>query len=253
MNAGANGMERTPTAPNPEVASRIAGQRDSLLRRLEARLELPMALLGFCWLVLLVLELTGRQHAALWWAGQVIWALFVLDFAVKLLLAPRKGAFLRRNLLAAVSLLLPALRAVRVLRAFRVLRAARAARGLRMLRLLTSLNRGVRSLGHTLQRRGFGYVMALTLLVLFAGAAGMLAFEGEDAGGGLRHYGDALWWTAMLLVTMGSDYWPRTPEGRALCLILATYGFTMFGYITATLGSYFVAADARSPGATRPD
>ena len=58
-----------------------------------------------------------------------------------------------------------------------------------------------------------------------------------------RGYGDSLWWTAMLLVTMGSDNWPRSAEGRALCLVLATYGFTIFGYITATLGSFFVASD----------
>jgi voltage-gated potassium channel len=244
-------MASGPAVGDAGVAGQIARQRDSLLRRLEAGFELPMAVLGLCWLVLLVLELTGRQHPGLWGAGQAIWAVFILDFGLKLLLAPRKGAFLRRNLLTLVSLLLPALRGVRVLRAFRLLRAARAARGLRMLRLLTSLNRGIRSLGRTLQRRGFGYVLAMTLLVLFAGAAGMLAFEGQAAGGGLRHYGDALWWTAMLLVTMGSDYWPRSAEGRALCLGLATYGFTMFGYITATLGSYFIAADAARPG-SRP-
>lgn len=228
---------------DPARQEAIASQRGSLLRRLETRLEMPMAVLGLCWLVLVVLELAGAQHAGLRWAGQAIWALFVADFALKLLLAPRKSAFLRRNLLTLVSLLLPALRAVRVLRAFRLLRAARAARGVRLLRLLTSVNRGMRSFGRTLRRRGFGYVMGLTLLVLFAGAAGMLAFEGEASGGGLQNYGDALWWTAMLLVTMGSDYWPATGEGRALCLMLATYGFTMFGYITATLGSFFVAAD----------
>ena len=227
------------------TSAAIACQRGSLLRRLEARLEVPMAVLGFCWLVLLVLELTGTEHAGLRWTGQAIWAVFIADFVLKLVLAPDKPAFLRRNLLTAFSLLLPALRALRVLRAFRLLRAARAARGVRLLRLLTSLNRGVRSLGRTLHRRGFGYVMALTSLVLFAGAAGMLAFEGDAAGTGLRDYGDALWWTAMLLVTMGSDYWPRSPEGRALCLGLATYGFTMFGYITATLGSFFVASDTQ--------
>jgi len=38
---------------------------------------------------------------------------------------------------------------------------------------------------------------------------------------------------------------PKTPEGRRLlCLLLATYGFAIFGYVTATVGSYFVARDA---------
>ncbi len=91
--------------------------------------------------------------------------------------------------------------------------------------------------------------MLLTLAVLLAGAAGILAFEGRPPGAGgegLHHYGDALWWTAMLLVTMGSDYWPHTAEGRLLCLLLAIYGFTIFGYVTATLATFFMAAEADS-------
>ncbi len=43
---------------------------------------------------------------------------------------------------------------------------------------------------------------------------------------------------------MGSDYWPRTPEGRILCLLLALYAFAVFGYVTATLASYFIGRDA---------
>jgi hypothetical protein len=36
----------------------------------------------------------------------------------------------------------------------------------------------------------------------------------------------------------------KTPEGRLLCLLLATYGFAIFGCVTATVASYFVARDA---------
>jgi len=37
---------------------------------------------------------------------------------------------------------------------------------------------------------------------------------------------------------------PGTPGGRLLCLLLATYGFAVFGYVTATVASFFVARDA---------
>ena len=103
-------------------------------------------------------------HEPLSRAGIAIWIIFVVDFLVKLLLAPDRMRFLRRNLLTLVSLAIPALRMVRVLRLVRVLRAVRAARGLRLLRVITSLNRGMRALGLTLRRRGFGYVLLLTLL-----------------------------------------------------------------------------------------
>ncbi len=138
----------------------------------------------------------------------------------------------------------------RIFRVVRVLRAARATRGLRLLRVLSSLNRGMRALGRTMRRRGVGYVVVLTVIVILLGAAGMYAFESDlPNGGGLKSYGEALWWTAMLLTSLGSEYWPRTAEGRVLCFILVLYGFAVFGYVTATIATLFVGRDAESDDA----
>ena len=68
----------------------------------------------------------------------------------------------------------------------------------------------------------------------------------NDIDGGFQTYSDAVWWTAMLLTTMGSDYFPQTGEGRMLCLILAVYGFAVFGYVTATLATFFINQDAEA-------
>ncbi len=101
----------------------------------------------------------------------------------------------------------------------------------------------MRALGASMQRRGLPYLVALTLVVLFAGAAGMYAFEQEQ---GLHSYPEALWWTAMLLTSLGSEYWPQTGAGRLLCFLLGLYGFGIFGYVTAALASFFVGRDAES-------
>jgi voltage-gated potassium channel len=178
-------------------------------------------------------------------AGTVIWIIFGIDFAVKFILAPDKTDYLKANWLTALALALPAFRIFRAFRAFRLLRVTRAARGMRLVRLLTSLNRGMRALGASFGRRGFGYVLMLTLIVLFAGAAGMYSFE-NDVAGGFRSYSDALWWTAMLLTSIGSDYFPQSAEGRMLCLIIAVYGFAVFGYVTATLATFFVQRDTET-------
>ena len=69
------------------------------------------------------------------------------------------------------ALLVPALRVFRVVRFVRVLRLARATRGLRLLRLVSSLNRGMKALNRSMSRRGFGYVVLLTLIVATVGAA----------------------------------------------------------------------------------
>ena len=238
-----NPMEkREPESPTQEALDQ---ERYELLQRLNDWLETPMLLLAFAWLALLVGELVWGESRAFEVIGTVIWVVFILDFLLEFTLAPHKLAYLKKNWLTVISLLVPAVRIFRILRVTRLLRLTRVGRGLRLFRLVSSLNRGMRALASNLQRRGFGYVVALTLLVLFAGAAGMYTFENQTPGG-LRSYGEALWWTAMILTTMGSQFWPQTIEGRALCFFLALYAFAVFGYVTATLATFFVGRDAEN-------
>lgn len=90
----------------------------------------------------------------------------------------------------------------------------------------------------------------LTLLVLALGAAGMLNFEpAREVEGGFTDYGHALWWTGMLIASIGTDFWPATLEGRVLSALLAVYGLAVFGYITATFASFFIGRDAEEPDA----
>ncbi len=236
-------------------------QRWKLLRQINDLTDRPMIALAFVWLVLLVLDFTRGLSPALQLLSHGIWGLFALDFAIEFTIAPRKLVYLRRNWLTALSLLLPAFRALRAVRALRVFRLARAARSLRLLRLVTSLNRGMAALRRTVVRHGIGYVVILTALVTFAGAAGMYQFENPQAlraegysdAAGLGSYGEALWWTAMILTTMGSDVWPKTGEGRVLCWLLSLYAFAIFGYITATIASFFVGKDREPPPPKRND
>ena len=224
-------------------------ERWQALRDLEGWLERPMMLLGVAWLALLVVELVHGLSPALEWAATAIWIVFIADFALRLALAPDRRAYLARNWLTVVSLLVPALRLFRALRALRVLRAGRALRGVRLVKIVASINRGMRALGRSMRRRHLGYVVALTTIVVVAGAAGMYAFEGDPSGRdvAIRSYGDALWWTTMIMTTLGSDYWPRSAEGRVLCVLLALYAFAVFGYVTASLATYFIGRDASAP------
>lgn len=220
-------------------------ERYELLQRIQDWMETPMLLLAFVWLALLIGELVWGESRTFEIIGTVIWIVFILDFAVGFILAPRKTTYLRSNWLTVISLIVPALRIFRIFRVVRLLRLTRVGRSLRLFRVVSSLNRGMRALAANLQRRGFGYVLALTLLVLFAGAAGMYAFENQTPNG-LNNYGEALWWTAMIMTTLGSESWPQTFEGRVLCFFLALYAFAIFGYVTATLATFFLGRDAES-------
>ena len=222
------------------MAHSVETQRTRLLVQIEQLLEKPMIVLSFIWVALVVIELTTGVTRAGQIAGYCIWGAFVVDFLIKFIIAPRKTPFLRRNVVTVLSLLLPALR---VLRIARVLRFARVARGMRFARLLGTWNRGMRALRRSMRRHGFGYVLMLTLMVLFSGAAGMMAFERDGGSGRFDTYGAALWWTAVVMTTTGPEHWPGTASGRALMLVLAIYSFGVFGYITATLASFFIDRD----------
>jgi len=251
------------TREYPEHDHELHTARWELLEQVNELTERPMIALSFVWLGLLIIDFTAGLSPLLQIVSNVIWALFVLDFFLELVIAPRKLAYLRRNWLGALSLALPALRGLRILPALRLVRAARAARSLRLFRLITSLNRGMRALGTTLSRRGAGYIIALTAVITVVGAAGMAVFESPtslaaefggaaEPGAGLASYGDALWWTAMIMTTMGSEYWPSTPEGRILGWLLSLYAFAVFGYITAMIASFFFGQDRGESDQTLP-
>jgi voltage-gated potassium channel len=105
----------------------------------------------------------------------------------------------------------------------------------------------MRAFDATMKRRGFEYVMLLTVCVMFAGAAAAYAFERDPTGAhGFDSYGSALWWTTMTIMTMGSGAWPHSVEGRILGLLLALYSFAIFAYLTASLASHFLERDAES-------
>lgn len=220
-----------------------AKMRWRLLDDMDEWLTIPMALLSLAWLGIVVWELVSGSSELLSTVGSVIWTIFIAEFLIRLALAPVKATFFRNNWLTLIALALPALR---LFRALRVVRAARALRGIRLVRIVGTANRSMNALRVTLARRGFGYVTGLTVLVVLLGSAGMLNFENaREVQGGFGSYWDALWWTGMLITSIGSEYWPNTVEGRLLTLLLSLYGLAVLGYITATLASFFVGRDAQ--------
>jgi voltage-gated potassium channel len=228
------------------MASR--SQRWRTLCQLQKWLDTPMLLLSLVWLAVVVVQLLDkRENPLLTGIATALWVVFILDFVVRFSLAPGKRTFLKRNWLTLIALVVPALRVFRV---FAVFRAASGLRGLQLVRIVGTANRGMNALRLTLERRQFGYVGGTTLLVVTLGAAGMLYFEpAGQVNGGFRSYGDALWWTVMLLTTIGSQFWPVTNEGRILAVLLSIYGLAVFGYLTAILASFFVGRDAEEPSA----
>lgn len=136
--------------------------------RLGPWVEWAMIALGFVWLVLFVIELGWGLTPWMSTLGQVIWIIFIVEFAVRLARARARRVFLRRNWLTALALLLPALR---------VLRVARAARALFLLRSLGTANRGVGSLERLLEGELEEIELHVGLLPLVTPTAAVDEFE----------------------------------------------------------------------------
>lgn len=229
------------TGTRDQDKEKIVRERHRLLTRVSKAMLKPMIVLSFVWLALIVVSLTRGLSPFFEGLSYAIWGLFGLQFLVEWFIAPRKMRYLRRQWITAISLVVPA---IRILSVFRVIRLLSVARGAQLLRVLGGANRGMRALGRVMDRRGVGYVLLLTLIVALAGAAGVYYFERNLPDTRVDSFASAFWWTAMTLTTMGTDFFPMSGEGRVLSLVLAIYGFAIFGYLTATVASYFVARDA---------
>lgn len=215
--------------------AKLNNERLKILKLWDKWFEIPLIILGFSWLILIIIELSQGLSPFLENMSFTIWIIFILDFIVCFSIAPFKLKFLKSHWLTILTLIIPAFR---VFRGFQLLRVAKS---IYLAKIMASIRRSMQILGAVFGRHGFGYIVGLTFIVILIGAAGIQAFENK-----FENYGDALWWTSMMITTMGTDFWPQTPEGRILCLGLSIYAFAIFGYITATVASFLLEKDKKN-------
>src|SRR5687767_3673270 len=95
------------------ITEEIKAERIEIVEQLDDWLEMPMLVLSVIWLILLGLEMTRGISPFLETVGNVIWIIFGVDYAIKLLLAPNKWEYIKGSWLALLALALPALRIFR--------------------------------------------------------------------------------------------------------------------------------------------
>jgi len=218
------------------------------LLALMKKLELPMLFLSFVWLCILITELAYGTNTALSGFGTGIWILFIFYFTMCLWTVANRISFLKKNWLFILAILVSTLRFFPLLQTFPLVRALTATFGMQVIWIFASADQGMRSLRRALGRRGAGYALALTLVVLFAGAAGILHFEGiADDPQSIHTYPNALWWTAMQMTNISTAYSIRTSGGRIICLGISIYAAGMFGYLTALFATFLIDRDAKDP------
>ena len=154
----------------------------------------------------------------------MIWGIFAADFATRIWLAERRGRYLLTHPIDALVVLLPALRPLRILRVFTAGQ--------------TLVTRGGRL---SLLRSTQAIATAASLLVLIAALAALDA-EQNAPGSHITTLGDALWWAASTVSTVGyGDTFPVTGTGRLVAAALMLVGISLVGAVTATIAAWFIA------------
>jgi voltage-gated potassium channel len=153
----------------------------------------------------------------------VIWAFFVIDFIVNLVLADRKVRWFFTHFLDFLIVALPALRPLRLLR---------------LVTLLKFLNRGA---GRALRGRVVTYAAGAAIILVFVSALAELDVERHAIGSHIHTFGDALWWAAVTIASVGyGDITPVTIEGRFIAVGVMAAGIALIGTVAATFASFLI-------------
>lgn len=201
---------------------------ESRLARWERQAEWPLTAAALLFLVayawpILDPGLPADLRRALGLAAWAAWALFVLDYLVRLTLATERGRFFVRNIFCLLVVALPLLRP------------------LRLLRLVTLLHVLNRHAGGSLRGRVVVYVAGAASLILFVASLAILDAERGREGANIGSFGDALWWALTTVTTVGyGDRFPVTGTGRAVAAGLMLSGIALIGVVTATFASWLI-------------
>ena len=197
-------------------------EREKLIKRISAITESPLIILAFAMIPLLlgpyIWDLTQEELDTFNRLDQIIWALFVVNLIVKIIIAPRRLSFLKSNLLEVI-VVIPYLQPLRI-----VFFGTKAIWGMTKI-----------------ARPDFLIVVSGGLVIISATIVTSLERSSNPE---LGSFPDALWWAIVTITTVGyGNQEPVTFLGRIVAVILMITGVGFFGAIAANLAAFFVRKD----------
>lgn len=231
-----------PAPSGPTICRMTERCRGACLSAWERVSEWPLTAIALAFLAVyaweVIADLRGAARAGTELAMNAMWAVFVVDYLVRLALAPQRGRWFVRHLFDLAVVALPVLRPLRLVR---------------LIALIGVLHRGA---GMALRGRITAYAAGgVTLLVLVSSLAVLDAERGAP-GTPIHTYGEAVWWALATITTVGyGDLAPVTAVGRWAAVLLMIGGVALAGVVTATLASWIVSLvaeeNAEQEAATR--
>jgi len=212
------------------AGSTPSGGRHDLVDKIERVTKYPLALLGIAWLVIAIVVLTkdlnGSASTALVGSLFALWAMALVEYAIRLVVTPDRRGYLKRRWVEPATVVVPPLQGWHLVGMEKVSLLVYEAE----LRAETILKH------HSLFR-----VLIAAAGTLFLGAWLVLLFEENAKGSNIHSYPDAVWWAIVTVTTVGyGDRFPVSAGGRAVAVVLMLVGIGLIGVLTATVASVFV-------------
>lgn len=227
------------------VLQRPPEEREGLAESIAARMDLPMTAAGAIFLLLVAAETisspSGTIGTVFAWLGWFLWALFVAEFVLRLVVAPSAWSYFKRNWWQLVFLAVPALR---FLRALQALKAVRLGRMGRVGRVLSSAVRSGRSAGRRLSSRLLTLTVVTAIVIL---TASQILFEL----GAYDDYGEALYRTTLATIG-GEPLFATAGAARIVEIILVMYSVVIFATLAGSAGAFILERRDDDRARTQP-
>lgn len=165
----------------------------------------------------------------------VTWAMFVLDYCVRLAIARERWRWFRTHLTDLAVTVMPVLRLTRLMRVFTTIASRR------------------RSHAAELRAQIVFYGIGIVAILVYLASLLTLDVERDAPGASIVNFGDAIWWACATVTTTGyGDYTPVTVIGRLVGVCLMFGGLAIAGIVTATLASWVLERGARHDDSDHP-
>lgn len=226
-----------PIQPLPPRWERTESEFDDWVAATTERADPFMAWLGVLFALLVGFDLAVSvgpgASTAIEIASWTIWAIFALELAIQVWLAPSRLAYLRGHWWRPVLLLLPFLRVLSFLRLARVGRALPASR------VISSSYRAAGT-ARFLVRSRLSYLGAIAVVGAIAIGELIYVFERDAAGGAFDTVGDAMLWSLSAVIAMQADPVPESVGGRIVMLLGFVLGLILIASLAGVIGSFLV-------------
>lgn len=209
-------------------------------KKVAAAYEIIIGALALFAVALAVLDITQSLNAWQRMADNIILAIFVADYIVRLLVSDDKKDFVKKNIFDLIAIIpfSSFFRAFRIARLARLVKLAKISKFSRLAAYSLRLLNRAKVFFNT---NGFKYVLALSCVLVAAGGIAIHFAEGMELS-------DGFWWAFVTTTTVGyGDISPSTGVGRAIAIILMITGIGLLGTLTSTITSFFLNLKSDKP------